>query len=121
MTRSVKLSRSGRLKESFSSPPQLSTILLNILRKIPFLSQSAPTYAPKKIFHGSFLPEKLDFSSSKEKDGFIEDLRKAMYTTCLAAYVQGMNITDVADKQNKWSINYDNIVKMWRAGFYNPI
>lgn len=70
----------------------------------------------KETFHGSFLPSKLDFSDSKEKDSFIEDLRKAVYATCLASYVQGISIIDAADKKNKWSINYGNIVQIWRAG-----
>jgi 6-phosphogluconate dehydrogenase len=70
----------------------------------------------KETFHGSFLPSKLKFSSEDEKSAFIEDLRKAVYTTCLASYVQGMSIIDAADKNNKWAINYSNIVQIWKAG-----
>jgi len=70
----------------------------------------------KESFHGSFLPQKFSFADSKEHEAFIEDLRKAVYTTCLAAYVQGISIIDVADKQNKWAINFGNIVQIWRSG-----
>lgn len=70
----------------------------------------------KETFHGSFLPSKIDIKNEKEREEFIEDLRKAVYTTCLAAYVQGMSIIDVADKQNKWSISFPTIVQIWRAG-----
>jgi len=70
----------------------------------------------KETFHGSFLPSKFTFSSPSEQEAFIEDLRLAVYTTCLAAYVQGISIIDVADKQNKWSISFGNIVQIWRAG-----
>lgn len=70
----------------------------------------------KETFHGSFLPTKFTFKDSAEHDAFIEDLRRAVYTTCLAAYVQGISIIDVADKQNKWSISFSNIVQIWRAG-----
>jgi 6-phosphogluconate dehydrogenase len=70
----------------------------------------------KETFHGSFLPSNFSFPSTQERDAFIEDLRIAVYTTCLAAYVQGISIIDVADKENKWAIDYGNIVKIWRAG-----
>lgn len=70
----------------------------------------------KETFHGSFLPAKLDFKDDKEQDAFIEDLRRAVYATCLAGYVQGMSIIDVADKENKWAVNFTNIVQIWRAG-----
>jgi 6-phosphogluconate dehydrogenase len=69
-----------------------------------------------ETFHGSFLPSKFTFSSSSEQDAFIEDLRLAVYSTCLASYVQGISIIDVADKQNKWCIDFGNIVQIWRAG-----
>jgi 6-phosphogluconate dehydrogenase len=70
----------------------------------------------KETFHGSFLPSEINFSSEDEKSAFIEDLRQAVYTTCLASYVQGMSIIDAADKENKWAINYANIVQIWKAG-----
>jgi len=70
----------------------------------------------EKIFHGSFLPAKIEFKDEEEKDAFIEDLRKAVYATCLASYIQGFGIIDKADKANKWSINYAMIVQIWRAG-----
>ncbi|KAG4411881.1 hypothetical protein IFR04_014972 [Cadophora malorum] len=70
----------------------------------------------KETFHGSFLPGKIQFNETQNREKFIEDLRRAVYATCLVAYVQGMNIIDVADKENKWSINYPNIVQIWRAG-----
>ncbi|KAH6682749.1 6-phosphogluconate dehydrogenase [Halenospora varia] len=70
----------------------------------------------KETFHGSFLPSKFNFSSESEKDAFIEDLRKAVYTTFLSAYVQGFGIIDVADKENKWAISYPTVIQIWRAG-----
>jgi 6-phosphogluconate dehydrogenase len=70
----------------------------------------------KDTLHGSFLASEISFKDSKAKAEYIEDMRLAVYTTCLCAYVQGMIIIDVADKQNKWSINYPNIVHIWKAG-----
>lgn len=69
----------------------------------------------KEAFQGSFSALKMDLKHA-EKDNFIEDLRKAVYVTCLAAYVQGISIIDAADKLNNWSIDYGNIVRIWRAG-----
>jgi 6-phosphogluconate dehydrogenase len=69
----------------------------------------------KDTFHGSFLPGKLSFSDAEKKE-FLEDLRQAVYLSCLASYVQGMSIIDVADRQNKWSIDYNTIIQIWRAG-----
>lgn len=70
----------------------------------------------KRSFHGSFLPSKIEFQDKKERDEYLEDLRTAVYTTCLASYIQGMNIINVADRQNQWSIDYKAVVQIWRAG-----
>jgi len=70
----------------------------------------------KETFHGSFPALQYEVKDEKEKDAFIEDLRQAVYATCLASYVQGISIIDAADHKNKWSINYGNIVQIWRAG-----
>ncbi|KAF7858785.1 uncharacterized protein EAF02_011109 [Botrytis sinoallii] len=69
-----------------------------------------------EAFHDSFKPSKISLKNEQEKESIVEDLRKAVYTTCLASYVQGMSIIDKANRQNKWNINYSNIVKIWRAG-----
>jgi 6-phosphogluconate dehydrogenase len=70
----------------------------------------------KKTFHGSFLPSEIDFKDEKGTDRFIEDLRWAVYTTCLVSYVQGMYIIDSADREHKWCIDYSMVVQIWRAG-----
>ena len=54
--------------------------------------------------------------SEEEKLGFLEDLRKAVYTAFLAAFVQGINVIDSADQENKWSINFSEVVQIWRNG-----
>lgn len=70
----------------------------------------------KRTFHGSFMPSKIDLKDEKEKQEFIEDLRWAVYSACLASYVQGLSIIDAADKEYKWSINFATVVQIWRAG-----
>lgn len=68
----------------------------------------------RSVFHGSFEPSKIDLDV-KQKD-FLEDLRMAVYTSCLAAYVQGMNIISVADREHHWNISYSTVIQIWRAG-----
>jgi 6-phosphogluconate dehydrogenase len=70
----------------------------------------------QKTFHGSFLPSKFDIEESPERDSFIEDLRRAVYTTCLASYVQGFSIIDAANKKNKWAIDFGMVCQIWRSG-----
>ena len=70
----------------------------------------------QKTFHSSFLPAKFEFKDAEEKEPFVEDVRQAVYATCLASYVQGMKIIFEADKLNKWDIDYSNVVQIWKAG-----
>ena len=54
--------------------------------------------------------------SEEEKAAFLEDLRKAVYTAFLAAFVQGINVIDLADQENRWSINFAQVIQIWRNG-----
>ncbi|KAG9858396.1 6PGD-domain-containing protein, partial [Aureobasidium melanogenum] len=67
----------------------------------------------QKAFGGDFPAQKLDV---KDKAGFVEDLRRATYTACLAAYVQGINIIDHKNKEVHWNINFSEVLQIWRAG-----
>ncbi|KAF2124591.1 6-phosphogluconate dehydrogenase C-terminal domain-like protein [Dothidotthia symphoricarpi CBS 119687] len=66
-----------------------------------------------KTSDGGFPAAELDI---KDKDAFIEDLRKATYAACLASFIQGMNIIARADEEHKWEIDYSQIWQIWRAG-----
>lgn len=72
----------------------------------------------KKIqttFGGHFPLEK--WSGSEEgKVAVLEDLRKAVYTTVLVAFVQGINVIDLADQEKKWSINFAEVIQILRNG-----
>ena len=61
---------------------------------------------------GSFPPQRLDV----DRKEFLEDLRIAVYEACLAAYVQGINIIDKADRENRWGIDFAVVTQIWRAG-----
>lgn len=72
----------------------------------------------KRTFHGSFTPTKIELKDPAEKGlgQFVEDLRWAVYTACLASYVQGLCIIDKADREYGWSVDFPTIVQVWRAG-----
>lgn len=67
----------------------------------------------RKTFGTDFPPQKLDVS---DKAAFLEDLRRATYTACLASYVQGINVIDQANRDNHWNINFAEVLQIWRAG-----
>lgn len=67
----------------------------------------------QKTIGGDFPPQKLDV---KDKAAFVEDLRQAVYVSCLAAYIQGVNIIDKANREDKFNINFDAVLQIWRAG-----
>ena len=69
----------------------------------------------KETFGGHFPIEKWT-GTDEEKKAFLEDLRKAVYASFLTAFVQGINIIDQADQENKWCINFSEIIQMWRNG-----
>jgi 6-phosphogluconate dehydrogenase len=70
----------------------------------------------QETFHGAFLPSPISLTDEAEKVEVIEDLRRAVYTTCLASFVQGISIIDVANAENKWSISFPSIIQIWRSG-----
>lgn len=67
------------------------------------------------LFGGGFPPQKLNLPTEQRK-GFLEHLRKAVYVSCLAAYVQGLAVIDAANEENKWCIDYLAVWQIWRAG-----
>ena len=69
----------------------------------------------KETFGGHFPIEKWA-GSAEEKKTFLEDLRKAVYASFLTAFVQGINIIDQADQENRWSINFSEVIQIWRNG-----
>jgi len=66
-----------------------------------------------KTIQGGFPAQKLKI---KDKDAFLEDLRKATYAACLASFIQGLNVILRADKAHGWNINYASVLQIWKAG-----
>lgn len=69
----------------------------------------------QSAFHGSFTLEKWH-GSDDEKGKITEQLRKAVYASFLAAFAQGINIIDQANRENRWSISFRAVVQIWRNG-----
>jgi len=59
-------------------------------------------------------PQKI--SSASDKAAFLEDLRLAVYLTCVASYVQGLNVIDKADVQKHFNVDFNALLQIWRAG-----
>lgn len=53
---------------------------------------------------------------TQDRKEFLEDLRMAVYGSCLASYIQGLIVIDKADRQNHWRIDFAIVTQIWRAG-----
>ncbi|KAL2053017.1 hypothetical protein ABVK25_006654 [Lepraria finkii] len=69
----------------------------------------------KGTFGGHF-PIKEWTGSAEEKKIFLEDFRKAVYAAFLTAFVQATNLIDQADQEKKRSINFAEVIQIWRNG-----
>lgn len=69
----------------------------------------------KATFDGHFPLERWT-GSPQERKMFLEDLRKAVYVGFLASFVQGINIIDQADQENRWMISFPDVIQIWRNG-----
>lgn len=67
----------------------------------------------RKTFESEFTPKSI---SPTDRRAFLEDLRCAVYSACLASYTQGLNIIAKADKTHHFNINYPSLFQLWRAG-----
>ena len=52
----------------------------------------------------------------EKQETFMEDLRLATYTACLAAYLQGILLLEKANCVHHWSIPFAKVIQIWRAG-----
>ena len=69
----------------------------------------------RKNVHGHYPQDKI-VHSFEERKAFLEDLRLAVFEACLAAYIQGINVIERADRDHKWEINMSTVTQIWRAG-----
>ncbi|KAL8798813.1 MAG: hypothetical protein Q9182_006357 [Xanthomendoza sp. 2 TL-2023] len=72
----------------------------------------------KEAFGGQFPVEEWSEAAQggEKKRRVLESLRKAVYAACLASFVEGINIIDQANRENRWGIDYAAVVQIWRNG-----
>ncbi|KAF2143992.1 uncharacterized protein K452DRAFT_223513 [Aplosporella prunicola CBS 121167] len=71
--------------------------------------------AQKTMGGDGFPPQKLDVSAGQKKE-FVEFLHQAVYAACLAAYTQGLNLIERANRANHWNVDFAAVLQIWRAG-----
>ncbi len=52
----------------------------------------------------------------RDRDAFIEDVRRALYCSKMISYAQGYMLLREAAKAEKWNLNFGGIALMWRGG-----
>jgi 6-phosphogluconate dehydrogenase len=57
-----------------------------------------------------------DAVKPKDRDALIESVRKALYFSKIVSYAQGFAQLRAASAEYKWSLNYGEIAKVFRAG-----
>ncbi|MGN1452050.1 MAG: decarboxylating NADP(+)-dependent phosphogluconate dehydrogenase [Eubacteriales bacterium] len=55
-------------------------------------------------------------AAPKDKEAFIEDIRRALYASKIVSYAQGYTLMRAAAKTYGWNLNYGGIALMWRGG-----
>ena len=62
---------------------------------------------------GGWPPEALNYQN---REHYLYKLQTAVYVACLASFVQGIDIIQAANLENKWDIDYSSVWQIWRAG-----
>ncbi|KAF4556052.1 6-phosphogluconate dehydrogenase-like protein 1 [Elsinoe fawcettii] len=82
-----------------------------------FLRLASSNRAQRRKIHNAFSttwsPQRISPSDKKQ---FLEDLRQAVYASCLCAYVQGLNIINKTNIDRGWHIDFAAVWQIWRAG-----
>ncbi|WP_026530814.1 NADP-dependent phosphogluconate dehydrogenase [Haematomicrobium sanguinis] len=53
---------------------------------------------------------------SEVPEGFVEDVRQALFASKLVSYAQGLDMLTAAADQYGWDLKLDEIASLWRAG-----
>jgi 6-phosphogluconate dehydrogenase len=51
-----------------------------------------------------------------DRKQFIDDIRKALYSSKIVSYAQGFNLLRNAAQEYSWDLNYGDIAMIWRGG-----
>jgi 6-phosphogluconate dehydrogenase len=55
-------------------------------------------------------------AAAKDRQQFVEDVRRALYCSKVVSYAQGYMLMREAAKEQGWDLNYGGIALMWRGG-----
>ncbi|MDI9458442.1 decarboxylating NADP(+)-dependent phosphogluconate dehydrogenase [Candidatus Darwinibacter acetoxidans] len=53
---------------------------------------------------------------TRDKQAFVEDIRRALYASKIVSYAQGYALMQAAAKTYNWNLNYGGIALLWRGG-----
>lgn len=102
---------------------QLEAVRLRVpapsLTTAHFIRLASAFRADRKHIQEAFggQPPVQEWSEAKrDRKAVVESLRRAVYAVFLASFIEGLNIIDQADRKNCWSINYADVVQIWRDG-----
>jgi 6-phosphogluconate dehydrogenase len=51
-----------------------------------------------------------------DKKQFLDALNAATYAAFLGSFVQGLHVLSRASEENKWDVNFRDVLALWRAG-----
>lgn len=60
--------------------------------------------------------QKIELSSDKDRDAFVESVRQALYGSKIAAYAQGFDQIATASADNDWNVDLGAMARIWRDG-----
>jgi 6-phosphogluconate dehydrogenase len=52
----------------------------------------------------------------RDRDAFVEDVRRALYCSKMISYAQGYMLLREAARSERWNLNFGGIALMWRGG-----
>jgi 6-phosphogluconate dehydrogenase len=70
----------------------------------------------ERVVAAKILAGPKESESLKDKAGFTELLRKALYVSKIISYTQGYMLMRAAASEYGWNLNYGGIALMWRGG-----
>ena len=78
-------------------------------------SSDIPLRDSIKTSLGTASPGHIDLGVDQKKS-FLESLRKAVYATVLACFIQGLDLLARKSAREGWGVNLQDVTRIWRAG-----
>ncbi len=69
----------------------------------------------KDALDGGFKPSKMQLSGQERTD-LVKDLQQATYASFLVSFIQGLQIIEKANHEQKWEMDLANLLQLWRGG-----